>query len=182
MGRPKKYKTEEERKAAKRSDNRRYGRTEKNNAAQKRYWRSEKGIAQRAAEKQVRQSDEGKAIKQIVDKQYRQSKSGRLHKQRYLQSEEYQISCLKTQLKRYNLTLDDYNQMFEQQNGICAICHRPETRQHKGKITRLCVDHDHTTGEIRGLLCYRCNVTLGMMDDSADRLRMAARYLENRDD
>lgn len=55
----------------------------------------------------------------------------------------------------YRLTVEEYQAMRDAQGGKCAICRRPE-----GK-TRLCVDHDHSTNRVRGLLCHWCNLTVG---------------------
>ncbi|MEU6704741.1 endonuclease VII domain-containing protein [Streptomyces wuyuanensis] len=76
--------------------------------------------------------------------------------------------------KTYGLTAEDYQRLFEFQNGRCAIC--LETRQ-----TNLAVDHCHKTEAIRGLLCARCNGQL-LARGARDRpevLRRAADYLEN---
>ncbi len=54
--------------------------------------------------------------------------------------------------KRYGITVEEYEDLLKSQDGVCAICKMPCVT---GK--RLHVDHDHMTGEIRGLLCYRCN-------------------------
>jgi len=59
--------------------------------------------------------------------------------------------------KNYGITIDDYNKMFEEQNGCCKLCGRHQSEQK----FRLCVDHNHETGRVRGLLCTRCNVGLG---------------------
>jgi len=64
----------------------------------------------------------------------------------------------------YNLSLKDYNKMFEQQNGLCAICGLPESAKYRDKIKKLGVDHNHNTGEIRGLLCHKCNPAIGMLN------------------
>lgn len=67
-------------------------------------------------------------------------------------------------LKRvYKITLEDYQELFEVQGGVCAICHHSETNlDPKSGLTRyLAVDHDHKTGRVRGLLCRRCNQVLG---------------------
>jgi hypothetical protein len=56
--------------------------------------------------------------------------------------------------KQYDITIDDYELMLAFQDGVCAICGRPP------KKMRLAVDHDHKTGEVRGLLCFICNQTL----------------------
>jgi len=59
------------------------------------------------------------------------------------------------------------------QEGKCAICGRRPTQ-----FRRLCIDHDHRTGEIRGLLCDYCNTTIGFLKDDADWLASAADYLK----
>ena len=63
---------------------------------------------------------------------------------------------------RYGITLDDYNSMFEKQKGKCAICkrHQMDVKQ------KLCVDHCHATGNVRALLCNRCNVQLGTYENA----------------
>lgn len=76
-------------------------------------------------------------------------------------------------LKRlYGVTSEKYDEIMEQQKSVCAICHRPD------KNKQLSVDHCHSTGFVRGLLCTSCNLTLGHAQDSPDRLRQAALYLE----
>lgn len=74
---------------------------------------------------------------------------------------------------RYGITLEAYEHMLAEQNGVCAICKRPN---HAG--FRLAVDHCHETGDVRGLLCGDCNRGIGSLGDSSDRLRAAAMYLE----
>jgi hypothetical protein len=81
--------------------------------------------------------------------------------------------------KYYGITLHQYEQMFKAQNGVCAICGGRETTNDKdGAPRRMPVDHCHTTGRIRGLLCTQCNRGLGMFGDSPERLLAAAKYLE----
>jgi hypothetical protein len=79
-----------------------------------------------------------------------------------------------TRLRRlYGITLAAYNELLQKQNGGCAIC-----RAKEGDGGRpLYVDHNHTTGEIRGLLCGGCNRGLGHFQDDADRLGAAIYYL-----
>lgn len=78
----------------------------------------------------------------------------------------------------YGLTLAEYDALFARQNGVCAVCAEPETMNGPhGEPRLLAVDHNHATGEVRGLLCHRCNVVLGLADDSPDRLERAAAYL-----
>jgi len=80
--------------------------------------------------------------------------------------------------KRFGITLEQFNQILEEQNGVCAICGQEETRiQHNGKISALAVDHNHVTGQIRGLLCSGCNVSLGRFKDNPKFLQNALNYL-----
>jgi hypothetical protein len=74
-------------------------------------------------------------------------------------------------LLKHNLTKDDYNKMLSDQNELCAICHVDE-----GKT--LCIDHDHVTNKVRGLLCNRCNKGLGLLGDSLDSINSALSYLK----
>jgi len=79
---------------------------------------------------------------------------------------------------RYGLTEHDVQTMFEQQHGLCACCGNPEISivRKTGKIKMLHVDHDHTTGKIRGLLCQDCNMSLGHLQDSSERIQMLLDY------
>jgi hypothetical protein len=86
-------------------------------------------------------------------------------------------SHLKT---NFGLERGEYVRMLARQNGVCAICRRPETVMLHGKIKRLAVDHCHTTNVVRGLLCACCNLAIGYAGDDALRLRAAANYLERR--
>jgi hypothetical protein len=73
----------------------------------------------------------------------------------------------------YALTIEGYNILFVVQNGCCAIC-----GDHQNNMKRkLSVDHNHITGEVRGLLCHKCNVAIGLMKDNVDTLANAIKYL-----
>ena len=77
------------------------------------------------------------------------------------------------QLKRkYGITPEEYDRLLAEQDGRCAICRR----RPRDDIS-LHVDHDHETGRIRGLLCFRCNNALGDFEDDHDRLYAALRHL-----
>lgn len=78
--------------------------------------------------------------------------------------------------KQYGITIDEVNQMWDDQDGCCAICGEPEPDQ-PDRFQRMHVDHDHETGVVRGLLCSRCNQGLGYFQDDPDRLEAAAQYL-----
>lgn len=71
--------------------------------------------------------------------------------------------------RRYGIAVEHYDAMFEEQQGLCAIC-RDAPAAH--------VDHDHATGRVRGLLCFNCNGALGQFRDRADLMMLAVHYLE----
>jgi len=75
----------------------------------------------------------------------------------------------------HGATLDDYDRLFAEQQGKCAIC--GSTNSGASNNTRFAFDHCHETGESRGLLCYQCNVGLGSFQDDIARLRSAIAYL-----
>jgi len=72
---------------------------------------------------------------------------------------------------RYGMTLEEYEELNNKQGGKCAIC---------GNMTDidLCVDHDHKTNKVRGLLCNKCNVGLANFRDNPELLLAASSYLE----
>ena len=76
--------------------------------------------------------------------------------------------------KTYGITLEQYDQMLTEQGGGCAIC---GTTEPKGKNGRFHVDHCHTEGHIRGLLCHACNLGLGHFKDNVKTLAKAIEYL-----
>jgi Recombination endonuclease VII len=76
--------------------------------------------------------------------------------------------------KKFEIPYSEYNKMFEEQKGVCAICSKPET---SSKCTYLSIDHDHSTMKIRGLLCVSCNRGLGMFWDNPELLQNAINYL-----
>lgn len=75
-------------------------------------------------------------------------------------------------LATYGLTEAEYSALLERQQGCCAICRSPANDK------RLCVDHCHDTGVVRGLLCSPCNRAIGHLGDNAAGLRRALAYLE----
>lgn len=80
--------------------------------------------------------------------------------------------------KRYNLTPEQYQEILESQNYRCAICGKHEKDNKKGKVqTPLSVDHCHTKGSNRGLLCNTCNLGLGYFKDKTEFLLKAVDYL-----
>lgn len=77
--------------------------------------------------------------------------------------------------KNYGITLEDYYTMLENQGNACGIC-KVQTPGNRTKF--FAVDHCHTTGKVRGLLCTKCNRGLGLFNDSTDKLLNALNYLK----
>lgn len=78
--------------------------------------------------------------------------------------------------KKYGVSYEEYCDMLEKQDHCCAICGGVETHRRKKNLS---VDHCHTTGKVRGLLCSECNTGLGKFKDSLDLLEKAKEYLQN---
>jgi Recombination endonuclease VII len=83
--------------------------------------------------------------------------------------------------EKYGITLEDFEEMALHQGGACAVCRRDpsEFRGDKNPSHKvLHVDHDHLTGQVRGLLCFFCNVAIGLFQDDAAVIMRAADYLK----
>ena len=78
-------------------------------------------------------------------------------------------------IQRFGITLEEYDNMHNAQNGLCKICGNPEELDR-----RLAVDHNHETGKVRGLLCFRCNVILGHIENTG--LALIAKVLDYLDE
>lgn len=102
-------------------------------------------------------------------------------KLRYYTSQKGRMAAKNNKVRRYGLTIEEYDQMYAQQLGLCRICHKPHPS--------LNIDHKHVDGfdtmpfvekkkYVRGLLCSLCNRAIGFMKEDPERLRAAANYLE----
>jgi len=98
-------------------------------------------------------------------REYRNTEQGKLNVRNSL------LQC------KFGITLAEYDAMFEAQDGVCAICGKPETRKYGETVTRLCVDHNHATGKVRSLLCTKCNAMVGFADEDTDILLKTSEYL-----
>lgn len=123
--------------------------------------------------------------KRAVDPDYGVDKAKRSDtKKRYYADNKDKVlhATYENRLRRdFGITLAEYDAMFEAQDGLCAICQQPETCTYKGTLKRLAVDHCHTTGQVRGLLCRQCNTALGSFGDDVELLMRAINYLEGFD-
>ena len=79
--------------------------------------------------------------------------------------------------KLYGLTEEAFEALQIAQNGLCAICQKPQCNN-RWRIAKLYIDHDKQTGQRRGLLCSKCNLAIGGLQHSKELLLAAIRYLE----
>jgi hypothetical protein len=83
---------------------------------------------------------------------------------------------------KFGMTPDEYRAMYDSQGGKCAICGKEETVMNTAVINKapkkLSVDHDHKSGQVRGLLCSNCNAAIGYLDDNISALEKAIEYLK----
>ena len=77
--------------------------------------------------------------------------------------------------KKYGINIEQYNEIFKNQGYVCAICGSDKPRGYG----RMCVDHNHLTGKIRGILCQPCNTSIGKMMENPNLIRKLALYVES---
>lgn len=109
----------------------------------------------------------------------KRTKDGRKFTCKKCLNDAYLLSAISKQAARerhlkfkYGINQQQYDSLYEKQNGCCAIC---KTKEEKNTLN---VDHCHSTNRIRGLLCRRCNRTIGMMEDDVNIMSNAIKYLE----
>ena len=107
------------------------------------------------------------------NEEYREREKKRMTKRRK-KFEVIQKERARSLMRNYGITMDQYNTMWDNQGGHCAIC-----GVYQFDIDRpLFVDHDHETNEVRGLLCNSCNSLIGFAKDNIDILESAINYLD----
>ena len=123
--------------------------------------------------KEYRQNNKKKIAER--DKQYRlknkdkyRAKSAEWYKANKDRAKNYHF------LRRYNISLDDYNRMMIEQDGKCWTC------SVKAEDEVLVVDHNHLTGEVRGLLCSGCNTAIGLLKESQETIAKVSKYLQEK--
>jgi endogenous inhibitor of DNA gyrase (YacG/DUF329 family) len=100
------------------------------------------------------------------------------HKAMYFRSKDRVLSKDYQLRKTYGISLQEFEQMVEDQNNLCAICKEPEVMKQKdGRLFPLCVDHNHETGQIRDLLCRRCNMALGLLREDTSLVDAMKQYI-----
>lgn len=105
------------------------------------------------------------------NRRWSQSENAKSYRKRYYRENKDRAADY-GMLKRYGITLTQYIEMYEAQGGKCSIC-----READPTGRRLAVDHCHTTGQNRALLCLNCNQGLGKFKDNPELLMAAAQYL-----
>lgn len=79
--------------------------------------------------------------------------------------------------KKFGITLEEYEKILSEQDGVCKICKNGETMIMNGQVIALAVDHCHKTGKVRGLLCQQCNSGIGCFKDNIEIMTYAIKYL-----
>jgi hypothetical protein len=134
------------------------------------YYREHKEEISSSAKKYYKKNKKELEIKAKI---YRKDHKEDIHNKNRIYYREHKKNARELALsKLYGITDKDWNKLFLEQDGKCAICGRAQ-----GK-TRLHTDHSHITGKVRGLLCENCNHGLGNLKDNPDILRKAIEYLE----
>jgi hypothetical protein len=104
---------------------------------------------------------------------------GRISRSKHSKDYVYERARRSHLIKNYGITLEQYNEMEAAQGGICAICGQPETSTDPRRgVRKLCVDHCHTTGEVRQLLCSLCNGGIGAFRENTEFMETAIEYLK----
>ena len=115
------------------------------------------------------QTTEDKSDRSEYMKEWRAANQDKVEAQRW-----------RARLKRYGITEKVFNQMWEEQQGCCKICGTEMLLKAEEREPNECViDHNHETGDVRGLLCRTCNLGIGFLNEDPDMLRAAIGYLEN---
>ena len=76
-------------------------------------------------------------------------------------------------VNKYGITIDEYESILNEQGGVCAIC----KQKNPTKIREMALDHNHDTGQVRGILCENCNRGLGLFKENQEYLNSAIEYL-----
>ena len=105
-------------------------------------------------------------------KQYRIKNKERIKKYRDSNKKKQKEYDLK---KKYGITQEQYNELYNKQNGCCIVCKKPQSELKK----ILCIDHNHKTGKVRGLLCDNCNSGIGLLKEDINILTNAINYLKD---
>ncbi len=131
----------------------------------------------KARAKAIQQRPETKRRRNAINRDNYQSPKAEAYRKK--NEEELKAKGRKQHLKKkFGLTIEEYNKLLKKQNGVCVICGKKEIVKWKGILKSLAVDHNHKTGKVRGLLCYKCNIGIGFFQEDILILKKAIEYLE----
>ena len=155
-----------------REKRKRQGRTPEENIEYMLEYRKEKPEKFKRTRKQQDKVNSDRRKRYADDASFREEKKRQV-KEYYQRNPDVR---LRQRLKKYGIGVEEYNGMLSAQNGGCAIC--GSTDSGDAKKERLHVDHCHSTGIVRGLLCTSCNQGLGKFRDSLELLTKASEYIK----
>lgn len=144
------------------------------------YQNKEKGIRVSACKKCLQESQKKNRVENIEEVREQDKKQYQKHKEKRVKAareyrKKYPDRTRETNLKcRYGLTVEKYNEMLKEQNSRCAICGKPREKHSRN----FAVDHNHTTGKVRALLCDGCNYGVGFLENHREKYE---EYLERYD-
>jgi len=121
-----------------------------------------------------------RARKDETDRQYEERNPMRksISRRRRQEIEPYRVAIEELEhnmINRYGISLEEYGHLFNNQGGRCKICGRLHTEFARGLV----IDHDHVTGQVRGLLCDPCNRALGYFQEKITNLNSAIEYINH---
>jgi hypothetical protein len=129
-----------------------------------------------AAQARWRKSARGIASRSKYQTYYNSTPKRKEYEARYGKTEHAKTLKKANILKnKYGMSVEAFNKMLQDQMGVCAIGGGVEVRG-----GRLHVDHSHNTGKVRGLLCHKCNVAIGLLKDSTEVILKAYSYIQER--
>ena len=137
----------------------------------KKYKKSPKGVERT---KRYDKSPKGVDSKKRYEKSPKRVESAERYKKSHKGVQNRRRGALSS---KYRITEQRYFEILEKQIGLCAICGSDSPRRRGSK--NFAIDHNHTTMEVRGLLCHPCNVMIGLAKDNIEVLEMAIKYLKH---
>lgn len=116
-----------------------------------------------------------KTCSSLISKQWRKDNKDRVRLNRISNpSGQKEYKRDKSYKRLYGISLEQYNQLFVEQSGRCAICNIHQSELNKALV----VDHNHSTSIVRGLLCSKCNTAIGLLQDNSDIINKASIYVK----
>ena len=120
---------------------------------------------QHIKQKEYREKKKDEA--KVYQKKYREERKDYFIAYRLAHQDEFYAKSLK---RKYGLSVEEYSMLVQKQRGVCAVCGNTWG-------SRLHVDHDHKTGKVRALLCFKCNLVLGLINDDVVVVKRMVEYL-----